>query len=85
MDESHNSNTASGDYTVGPFVSRMKQNVGDFCGYCQPPVPSGNAGFVSPPRFKKRSTDPEFHLKAHFYLDEEASAEDWLDWASAVG
>lgn len=80
MDEQHNSNTASGDYTV-----RLKQNLGEFCGFAQPPVGSGNAHFVQAPPFRQRGKDPEFHLKAHFYLDENASAEDWLDWASAVG
>ncbi len=75
-----NSNAANGDYTV-----RLKQNLGEFCGYAQPPVQSGNVDFTPAPQFRQRTTDPEFHLKAHFYLDENASAQDWLDWASAVG
>lgn len=85
MNEHENSNAASGEYSLGPFVSRLKDNVGQFCGYPQPPVQSGNTGYLQPPQFKQRGAEPDFHLKAHFYLDENASAEDWLDWASAVG
>lgn len=80
MDEIHNSNTADGDYTV-----RMQRNVGEFCGFAQPPVQSGNAGFVQAPQFRQRKRDPEFHLKAHLELDENATAEDWLNWASVMG
>ncbi|MEW6283415.1 MAG: hypothetical protein AB1758_32700 [Candidatus Eremiobacterota bacterium] len=59
-------------------AGQFRDNLNRFGGF----EPNGNTASGARPHHVR---DPEFHLKAHFHLDENASAQDWLDWASAVG